>query len=194
MEALGHIAADAELSAILIRADGSHSQAALSKNTFTFQELRTKLDNTASFWTKLYRKLRSTNAIPVGLGLAAFIKYMVDGDNSGIGFALVTTAGVNILAADFVAGASLRINAFNFHDSGTGTTAAAIGDTALVTQAGPTTRATGTQSTPSAGQYRSVGTISYTSTLAITEWGLFSQAAQGTTLWDRRVFSAINVT
>jgi hypothetical protein len=38
-----------------------------------------------------------------------------------------------------------------------------------------------------------VGAISYTSSLAITEWGLFNQSAQGGTMWDHRVFSAINV-
>ncbi len=113
---------------------------------------------------------------------------------TGNEFGLVTTAGVNFMATDFAAGlATPRISSFNFHDSGTGTTAAAIGDTALQTQAGPTTRATGTQSNPTAGQYRSIGTIAYVSTLAITEWGVFNQAAQGGTLWDHRVFAAINV-
>lgn len=107
---------------------------------------------------------------------------------------LVTTAGVNYMAVDFTAGlASPRISAFNYHDSGTGTIAAAIGDVALQTQAGPTTRATGTQSNPASGQYRSIGTISYVSGLAITEWGLFNQAAQGGTLWDHRIFGAMNV-
>jgi hypothetical protein len=193
MNALGKIGADAELSAVIIRADGSHREAALSKTSFSFNEISKKLVAPMSFWKKLYHRLRSTNAIPVGLGLAAFIHYMQTGDSSGMGLALVTTAGVNLLAADFVSGASTHIAAFNFHDSGTGTTAAATSDSALGTQAGPTTRATGTQSTPTSGQYRSVGTISYSGTLAITEWGLFSQAAQGGTLWDRRVFAAINV-
>jgi hypothetical protein len=38
-----------------------------------------------------------------------------------------------------------------------------------------------------------VGTISYSGTLAIVEHGLFDQAAQGGTLWDRTVFATINV-
>lgn len=68
-------------------------------------------------------------------------------------------------------------------------------DTILAAQAGPTTRATGTQVNSGAGTvaspatYKSVGTISYTSSLAITEWGLFNQAAQGGHLWDRRWFN-----
>ena len=109
-----------------------------------------------------------------------------------LGSGVVTTAGVNFLATDFVDGTT-DITTFDFHDSGTGIVAAAIGDTILGTQAGPTTRATGTPSSPAAGQYRSVGTIAYVSTLAITEWGLFNQSAQGGTLWDRKVFAAINV-
>jgi hypothetical protein len=108
------------------------------------------------------------------------------------GSGVVTTEGVNYLAADFAAGAN-DINLFKFHDSGTGTTAAAIGDTDLQTPAGPTTRATGSQSA-STNTYTTVGTISYTGTLAITEWGLFTTAARGTTeIWDRKVFTAINV-
>jgi hypothetical protein len=105
---------------------------------------------------------------------------------------VITDAGVSFMATDWL-DATKDITNFNFHDSGTGTTAAAVGDTTLQTQAGPTTRATGTKSKPAANQIRSVGTISYTSTLAITEWGLFDQSAQGGTLWDRRVFAAINV-
>jgi hypothetical protein len=109
-------------------------------------------------------------------------------------FGLVTDAGVAYMAADFLAASSARINAFNYHDSGTGTTAAVAADTGLETAAGPTTRATGTQSNPSANVYRSVGTISYTGSLAITEWGIFADATRGSdTMWDHRVFSAINV-
>jgi hypothetical protein len=106
--------------------------------------------------------------------------------------ALVTTAGSNYMAADFLAASASRINAFNQHDCGTGATAAAIGDTVLQTPAG-TARVAGTQSNPAANQYRTVATIAFTGTLAITEWGLFSAASSGT-LWDRRVFAAINVT
>lgn len=105
---------------------------------------------------------------------------------------VITNAGVAFLVDDWDNDAT-NITNMNFHDSGTGTNAEAAGDTTLQTQAGPTTRATGTKSQPAANQLRSIGTISYTSTLAITEHGLFDQAAQGGTLWDRSVFSAINV-
>lgn len=102
---------------------------------------------------------------------------------------VVTTAGVTYLATAFT-GTGEPEN-FNFHDCGTGTTAAAIGDTALETPYGGA-RATGTQSNPSAKVYRTVGTITFTSTLAITEHGILSASSVGT-LWDRHVFAAINV-
>ena len=104
---------------------------------------------------------------------------------------VVTTAGVNFMRDDFNAAAGAAdITNFNFHDSGTGAVAEAIGDT-TITAAGPA-RVTGTQSAPAAKQYRTVATISYTATLAITEHGVFSASTAGT-LWDRSVFTAINV-
>jgi hypothetical protein len=109
-----------------------------------------------------------------------------------LGSGVVTTAGVNFLAGYFN-NATNNASTFKFHDSGTGTTAAAIGDVDLQTAAGPTTRATGSQAS-STNTYTTVGTIAYTSTLAITEWGLFADATRGSdTMWDRKVFSAINV-
>ncbi len=109
-----------------------------------------------------------------------------------LGSGVVTTAGVTALA-DYFNAAGTNVSTFRYHDSGTGTTAAAIGDTDLQTAAGPTTRATGSQA-DSTNTYTTVGTISYTGTLAITEWGLFLDATRGSdTMWDRKVFSAINV-
>ena len=107
-----------------------------------------------------------------------------------IGKRVVTNAGVTYMRDDFNDAAG-DINAFNQHDSGTGTVAEAVGDTALGAAAGPA-RVAGTKSVPAANQYRTVATIAYTATLAITEHGLFSAAAAGT-LWDRTVFAAINV-
>jgi hypothetical protein len=83
------------------------------------------------------------------------------------------------------------IGDFKFHDSGVGTTAENIADTDIETT-DEESRATGTQVEESSVIYRSVGTIAYTNTKAITEHGLFS-ASTGATLMDRTVFSAINV-
>lgn len=112
-------------------------------------------------------------------------------DRYELGSGLVTTAGVNLLAADWTnTTATLKLS--NYHDSGTGTTAAAIGDTALQTPTG-NARVAGTQSNPVAGQYRTVATLPYTVAAAITEFGLFTALAVGPTLWDHKVFAAINV-
>jgi hypothetical protein len=80
---------------------------------------------------------------------------------------------------------------FKYHDSGVGATAEAAGDTGIQTTDGES-RATGTQTESAANAYRSVGTIAYTTTKAITEHGLFNDLTAGT-LMDRSVFSAINV-
>lgn len=114
-------------------------------------------------------------------------------DLGAIGKRVVTDDGVAHLVDDWDDGSG-NIENFNFHDSGTSNQAEAAGDSNLIAEAGPTTRATGTKSQPSANVIRSVGTIAYTGTLAIVEHGLFSTAARTTDLlWDRTVFSAINV-
>lgn len=109
-----------------------------------------------------------------------------------LGRRAITDAGVAFLVDDWDDNTT-DITTMNYHDSGTTNTAENQTDTTLATQAGPTTRATGTKSQPSANVLRSVGTIAYTGTLAIVEHGLFNQAAQGGTLWDRTVFATINV-
>jgi hypothetical protein len=105
-------------------------------------------------------------------------------------FGLVTNVGVAFEAATFAGGTST--SAFNWHDTGTGTTPAAVTDTALQTPTG-TARVSGAQTTPgSTNVYQTVATITYAGTFAVTEWGLFSASTSGT-LWDHRIFSAINV-
>lgn len=109
---------------------------------------------------------------------------------------VITTAGANYIRDSFAAHAgSADVQNMKYHDSGTGTTAEAVGDTDLVTPAGPTTRATGSQANGTAKRYDTVGTISYSGTLAITEHGVFNQATRGagSVLLDRSVFSAVNV-
>lgn len=104
---------------------------------------------------------------------------------------VVTTAYVTALATYQFDGSGPAPTAFDYHDCGTGTTAENVADTTLQTPYGGA-RANGTPTNPGAGQYRSTGTISFSSPAAITEHGLFS-ASSGGTLADRSVFSAINV-
>jgi hypothetical protein len=80
---------------------------------------------------------------------------------------------------------------FKYHDAGVGTTDPVAGDTGIETTDGEA-RATGTQTESSAPVYVSVGTISYTTTKAVTEHGLFNDASAGT-LMDRSEFAAVNV-
>lgn len=102
---------------------------------------------------------------------------------------VVTNAGVAALANAFLN--TFEPEIFNYHASGTGGTAEAATDTALVTEV--ETRVAGTQSSPAGGQYRTVATVSYTATRTITEHGIFSQLAVGGTLWDRSLFTGIPV-
>jgi len=102
----------------------------------------------------------------------------------------VTDAGVAFLVDDWDGGAN-DFALMNQHDSGTGVVAEADADVALGTPAGPA-RVAGAKTQPAANQARSIATIAYTATLAITEHGIFS-AATGVTLWDRTVFAAVNV-
>lgn len=86
-----------------------------------------------------------------------------------------------------------------YHGVGTGTTAEGPTQTALVTELSTaynpdSTRATGTFSQPSANVSQSVGTNTFDASAAITEHGVFTQAATGGgTMLDRSVFSAVNV-
>ena len=86
---------------------------------------------------------------------------------------------------------AFTLSNFNYHDAGTGTTAEANSQTALVTPWGGA-RVSGTQSQPTADVYQTVATISFNNTFAITEHGVFSASTVGTLL-DRTLFTAINV-
>lgn len=124
---------------------------------------------------RLYVKVRRRTGELVDLGL--------------VSTKVVTDVGVQFIVDAFQN--STEVETMHFHGSGTGTTAEAAGDTALVTEV--ESRANGsTTEGGSANVYRTVGTVGYTASRAITEHGIFS-ASTGGTLLDRSVFSAINV-
>ncbi|HEU0119017.1 MAG TPA: hypothetical protein VFQ91_00705 [Bryobacteraceae bacterium] len=183
---------NSHLAATVTRKDGSHRDIeTLSTDRINWKAAISKIKEPMKFWERAFFTARQHNLIPIGLTVAGFAAAVLSGDATPAQMALVTTAGVGVLAADFVSGAGTRINAFNYHAAGTGTTSATTSDTTLQTDSG-VSRVSGTQSNPSSGTYRSVATLNFSSTLAITEWGLFSASTSGI-LWDRRVFSAINV-
>ena len=132
--------------------------------------------------------------IPTIHGKLSAIVIKKDGsrvDYGAISYRLVTDAFVEFVVDQLQTETSI-FGDFLHHDSGVGTTGAAVGDTDIETTDAES-RATGSQTEgASANIYKSVGTIAYTSGLAITEHGLFN-AATGVTLMDRHTFAAINV-
>ncbi|MFN7341553.1 MAG: hypothetical protein ACK5VI_10800 [Opitutia bacterium] len=106
-----------------------------------------------------------------------------------VGRRVVTNNGVAAIVDAFQN--TFELENFNWHDSGTSSTAEAVGDSVLGTAAGPA-RVSGTQSEPATNQYRTVATISYTGTASIVEHGLFSASTAGV-LFDRTVFTAVGV-
>jgi hypothetical protein len=131
--------------------------------------------------------------VMTALGKLEAVLYKADGSriNYGVlGYRVVTTAFVNFVVDQLQTETSV-FGDFKYHDSGVGVTAENVADTAMETTDGES-RATGTQTESAANAYRSVGTISYTTTKAITEHGLFNDVSAGT-LMDRTVFSAVNV-
>ncbi len=99
---------------------------------------------------------------------------------------LVVTAGKNFIASRMEGTSS---NVMSHMGIGTGTTAAAVGDTALETQAG---RVSLTSTTVTTNSVAYVATFpAGTGTGAITEAGIFN-ASTGGTMLCRTVFSVIN--
>lgn len=108
----------------------------------------------------------------------------------------VTTEFVEYLV-DQLQAESSDFGDFKYHLSGTGVGVEAVSDTALGTPIG-TAREVGTQAEGATAEiYRSVATIAYVATLAVTEHAIFNEAyvdAQDNgILLDRSVFAAINV-
>lgn len=111
----------------------------------------------------------------------------------------VTTTGVNFIRDAFLN--TKELENLKFHGFGTGTNAESSADTALQTEettqyAPDSTRPTGSQASGGAGAYQTVATYSPDSgaTRAITEHGIFDQAATGGgSLLDRSQFAAVNL-
>jgi hypothetical protein len=106
---------------------------------------------------------------------------------------VVTTVGVNALVDAFQG--IFTLNNFKYHISGTDTAAEAITDTeATITGATPNPVVGSQIEGASANIYKTVASVPYVSTLAITSHGLINNATKaGSVLWDRSVFAAINV-
>lgn len=139
------------------------------------------------------KALAKTFGIMTAYGELSAVLVKADGEtiNYGVLSRRVVTNAFVAFVVDQLQTETSVFGDFKYHDSGVGVTAENAADTAIETTDGEA-RATGTQTESAANAYRSVGTISYTTTKAITEHGLFNDLTAGTLL-DRSVFAAINV-
>ena len=126
---------------------------------------------------------------------------VIKGDGRIIDLGLVSQRVVTTVGAGFIVDAwqnSVELENMKYHGIGTGSTAEAVGDTALVTEL--TTeytgdvRATGTTTEASALVFRTVATNTLDGTpgAALREHGIFSASTAGVLL-DRTVYSAITL-
>jgi hypothetical protein len=151
-------------------------------------------------WVGLWRGLVAATGVIATARLYLTV-YRADGRVEHLGLVstkLITDTGVAFLVDDWDNNGQ-DLTTMNFHGIGTGTNAENQTDSALQTESTTNlnpndTRATGTRSQPAANQYRSVGTLTADGAIACTEHGIFSQAATGGgVLWDRSVFSVVNL-
>ena len=165
-----------------------------------------RLKNLPNLWrglwrVVLFRAISRLTGHPFHYGALWLTIKHADGSETPLGLAslrVVTTAGATKIV-DFLRALDTIAAGFKYHGFGTGGTAEAAGDTALVTEettqyAVDNTRPTGSQTNNGATVYRTVGTYSPDSggTRAITEHGIFS-ANSGVTLLDRSLFSVVNI-
>lgn len=138
----------------------------------------------APFGRLLWTKDRGDSMQPGDMFFQSHLEaqvFRVDGSTKkyDLGSGLVTNAGVNLMADDFIWGNGGTLKQMNYHGCGTGATAAALTDVFCQT---PTLAAsltgstngwyTGTQSYVSPNIYRTVSTFTYNTTVAVTEWSL----------------------
>lgn len=151
------------------------------------------------------RDVRAANKgrAPTLIGFLHLAKILRDGTRIEYGLAggrVVTDAWVAFLVDSMQDAESNLIDVFNFHGLGTGVTAEAAGDTALVTEltteyASDNNRPAGTLTEgASANIYRTVATNTLDAQGLLREHGIFNQTANsGGTLLDRTLFGLITI-
>jgi len=115
------------------------------------------------------------------------------------GCRVVTTAGVNFIVDAFQG--IVEPENMKYHGVGTGAGAEAIGNTTLTTELTTQYQVSNTRPTGSLGElagnanvFETTATITVSSAVAITEHGIFSQAAVGGgVLLDKTLFAAVNL-
>src|SRR4029077_10515245 len=120
-------------------------------------QLKNRKSHWRSFWFGNTQKLGGNINVSARLH-AKCIRANGNVEDMGcLGTRVITTAGVNYLRDNFASAGALVAN-FKYHDSGTGTVAEAITDTALGTPTGDA-RVAGSQSNSVAKTYTTVATI-----------------------------------
>lgn len=164
-----------------------------------------RLLNLVNIWRGLW-KILVARVLRVPHIYGCVYAKIIRGDGTVVNLGLVSTRVVTDTGVGFVVDAFqnlVELENMKFHGYGTGTTAESAAQTALVTEltteyATDNVRPTGsTTEGASANIFRTVATLSPdgSGTLAITEHMVNSQAATGGgVMFDRSVFSAINLT
>lgn len=206
MNAQGNIAPAGTLGLVVHRAPKPDWRAnfwalAIPRRGLPREVNRWRLRNLPNLWRGLWRAfVAHLLGIPTVFGALYLTVLRKDGTRVPYGMAslrVVTTVGAGFIVDAWQNSVELEI--MKYHGIGTGGTAEAAGDTALVTESTTalnpdSTRATGTTTEASATVFRSVGTLTADSAIACTEHGLFSQAATGGgVLMDRSLFSVVNL-
>jgi hypothetical protein len=162
-----------------------------------------RLKNLPNFWRGFWRVLIARLfRLPHFYGQLSLTVRRINGEVLDLGIVslrVITDTGVGFIVDAFQN--TVELENMKFHGFGTGTNAEAAGNTALQTElttqyATDNTRPTGSTTESAANIYQTVATLSPDSggTIAITEHGVFSQAATGGgVMIDRSQFSAVNI-
>lgn len=161
-----------------------------------------RFKNLPNVWRGFWRiSIALVLGIPTHYGALYLRRLHPDGTTTNLGLAslrVITTTGVNYITDAFQN--LVELESMNFHGFGTGGAAEAVGNTALTTElttqyVSDNVRPTGTQSEAAANIYRTVATLDPDADVAITEHGIFSQAATGGgVMIDRTLFAVVNLT
>lgn len=160
--------------------------------------------NATNIW-RGFRRVKLAKALHLPHMHGSLFAKVIRGDGQVLDLGLISMRVVTDAGVGFIVDAFQNLTELEnmkYHGFGTGGAAEAVGNTALTTElttqyASDNTRPTGTTiEGASANIYRTVATLAPDSggTIAITEHGVFSQAATGGgVLLDRSLFAAVNL-
>lgn len=148
------------------------------------------------------QRAADASTVVTALGHLWLAKVDLAGRRTDLGLAscrVVTTTGVNFIVDAFQG--LVEPEVMKFHGVGTGGAAEAVGNTALTTELTTQYSVANTRPTGSLGElagnanvYETAATITVSAAVALTEHGVFAQAATGGgVMLDRTLFAAVNL-